>query len=155
MPYPLAALLEVREKETQDAAAKLAAAQDEHARAAERLEEAERALEARRAEHAAAVERHEQGIATGTRTAAEIVGGDRFLAALVARTAEARSAADARRAELAKAAAVVEHAREVLAAAVKAEKSLHKHRESWQAEEKATADRKAEDELDDLAARRR
>jgi len=155
MPYPLATLLEVRENEERAAAAALARAQDDEARAAARLAAATREEATRRGALRDGRVRHEEAIAAGKLTAAEVQAGDRWLGTLVGRLEEARAAVATREKERHEKAAAVEQARDALAAAVRARKSLDQHREAWEDEQKATAERKAEDELDDLAGRRR
>ena len=155
MSYPLATLLDLRADEQKSASAAVAQARQAHEEALVRLAAAqadERARQTRLTEERA---KQEAAMAAGGRTAGDAQAGERLLAALRAdlETASAHVSACARSAD--ERAAALEQAREVLAAAVRDRETVERHREQWEAERKTAADRKAEDELDELAARRR
>lgn len=155
MTYPLQALLGVREAEEKARERDLARELESAEQAKRKLEAAGREVRSREEELGAACREHEEALASGRLTAADVQARGLYLDGLRDRVARARQAADAQRKAVAAAEAAAEGAREALSAAIRARKALESHREAFLAEEQRARERAAEDVIDELAARRR
>jgi len=150
--YPLQAARDLRERAVDAAEQELVAAQ-QHLAATKR---ARAAADEKVAAYARETEAHRHAEThAGVRSAAAMQHAQAFLARRHEELAQLREAATSAAEKVREAESAVLAARTALAKAEAEAKAIEKHRERWDAERKLAAEKRAEDEADDLAQRRR
>ena len=151
--YDLDVLLELRQKERDEA-------EKHYAQALKRHDELEKEVQRLRGEHQRLIEQRkselqefDENLASGPQTMARIQEFDRYVAGLKAGEQKALQRVEDGKKEKRRAQRELQQANDAMLAAIRQLKAVEKHYENWQDDKALTEKRRQSAQMDDIAAR--